>query len=64
MDFMFGGIRCREQTLMPDTPENRAALEARLVVIEAEIKAGTFDYGRYFPDSLRTRRFGHDRVDG
>lgn len=51
------GVRCREQTSFIDTPENRTTLETRLSAIESEIKAGTFDYGRHFPDSLRARRF-------
>lgn len=58
LDFQFMGVRCREQTSLIDSPSNRAILEGRLSMIESEIKAGTFDYGRHFPDSLRARRFG------
>ena len=56
LDFMFQGLRCREQTDLPDTPENRAALEATLSRIELEIKVGTFDYERHFPGSPRAAR--------
>ena len=50
-DFRFRGQRCREQTMLPDTPANRKRLEKVLSKIEAEITAGTFDYASTFPGS-------------
>lgn len=50
-DFRYKNRRCREQTVVADTPANRRKLHAVLEKIEAEITLGTFDYGRYFPDS-------------
>ncbi len=52
-DFRYQGKRCREQTLLPDTAENRAKLEAILERIEAEITLGTFNYASYFPNSKK-----------
>ena len=51
-DLNFRKKRCREQTLLNDTPSNRKKLAQVLRKIEAEITLGTFDYARYFPNSL------------
>lgn len=56
-DFRYRGIRCREYTLLTDTPTNRRKLEAVLARLEAEITLGTFDYGKYFPNSPLVTRF-------
>lgn len=37
LDFMFEGLRCREQTALPDTPANRKKCEALLQKVEAKI---------------------------
>jgi integrase len=50
-DFRYRGRRCREQTLLPDTPANRKRLEKVLEKFHAEIASGTFDYARTFPNS-------------
>ena len=50
-DFRFCGQRCREQTMLQDTPANRKRLEKALAKIEAEIASGTFDYAATFPGS-------------
>jgi integrase len=50
-DFRHAGKRCREYTLLEDTPANRARMEKVLKRIEADIAQGTFDHGRYFPKS-------------
>lgn len=50
-DFRFRGQRCREQTMLQDTPVNRKRLEKVLAKIEADIAAGTFDYAATFPGS-------------
>ena len=54
-DFRFEGQRCREQTLLADTPANRKRLEKVLTRIEADIAAGTFDYEATFPTSKRSK---------
>ncbi|MYL23460.1 DUF3596 domain-containing protein [Halomonas alkaliantarctica] len=54
-DFRYLGKRCREQTALDNTAANRKKLERILEKIEAEITLGSFDYGRYFPDSPRAK---------
>lgn len=56
-DFQYQGERCREYSLLDDTPTNRRKMEKVLEKIEADIARGTFDYGRYFPGSKMTKRF-------
>lgn len=56
-DFHYRGVRCREQTSHPDTPENRAVLERQLAMIVAEMADGTFQYQRHFPGSRLGQRF-------
>src|ERR687892_7359 len=50
------GIRTWEGTQFKDTPENRRLMEAQATVIRHEMKAGTFDYARYFPEGNRARK--------
>ena len=50
-DFRCQGIRCREYTLLKDTPTNRKNMAKVLASIESEIKLGTFEYARFFPNS-------------
>jgi integrase len=57
-DFRVKGKRCREQTLLPDTPPNRKKLEKVLAKIDEEIRAGTFLYEAYFPNSKALQRLG------
>jgi len=57
IDFRYQGVRCREQTLLEDTPENRKRLKALLAKIEREIAIGSFQYTKYFPHSPRAKRF-------
>lgn len=56
LDFRYQGQRCREQTMLADTPGNRKRLEKALHAIEQDIAAGTFDYEQRFPGSKRTVR--------
>lgn len=56
-DFRYQGLRCREQTTLPDTPANRRNMRRILERIEAEITLGTFDYKAYFPNSPLVQRF-------
>ena len=51
-DFRFQGHRCREHTLLDDTPANRKKMQAVLTRIEAEIELGQFRYERTFPSSV------------
>jgi integrase len=57
LDFQFLGQRCREQTLLDDTPANKKKLKGLLEKIEAEITLGQFNYSDYFPGSSQAKRF-------
>ncbi|MDR9500118.1 MAG: DUF3596 domain-containing protein [Hydrogenovibrio sp.] len=50
-DFNYLGLRCREQTSLPDTAANRKKLQKVMNKIEAEITLGTFKYEVYFAHS-------------
>lgn len=63
-DFRFRGIRCREYTLLNDSLPNRKNMEKVLARIESEIKLGTFDYARYFPNSAMLKKFAEKPVQG
>jgi len=56
-DFRYRSIRCREYTLLDDTPANRKIMAKMLERIEAEITMGTFEYARYFPNSPMVQKF-------
>lgn len=53
IDFRYLGMRCREQTVLPDTPANRKQLNELANKMEAEITLGIFDYAKYFPKSKK-----------
>ncbi len=57
IDFYFKGIRCREQTTLPDAIANRKKVQKVLDRIEAEIAAGSFNYRRFFPGSKNAEKF-------
>ena len=57
IDFRYQGVRCREQTLLEDTPSNRSRLQKVLDKIEREIATGVFSYAKYFPHSKRAAEF-------
>ncbi|QKK02086.1 MAG: DUF3596 domain-containing protein [Pseudomonadota bacterium] len=57
LDFYYQGERCREQTALANTPANRRKVQKLLDRIEAEILAGSFDYGATFPGSARALQF-------
>ena len=59
MDFYFRGVRCREQTALPDTAENRRRVQALMKRIEKEIKQGLFDYAATFPNSPKASMFAN-----
>ena len=55
-DFYYNGIRCREYTELKNTARNYKQMKDAMEKIEAEIKLGTFDYAKYFPDSTRAQQ--------
>lgn len=57
LDFSYRGVRCREQTALPDTPQNRKTLEALATRIKRDLAKGLFQYRTYFPDSPRAAAF-------
>lgn len=57
LDFFYRGVRCREQTALPDSVVNRKTVQAFLNRILKEIAQGTFDYAATFPSSARAARF-------
>lgn len=57
LDFFFRGSRCREQTALKDTPENRKRVQALAKRIQKEIEHGSFDYATHFPNSPRVEQF-------
>ncbi|MGB0921363.1 MAG: Arm DNA-binding domain-containing protein [Alphaproteobacteria bacterium] len=63
-DFRFEGERCREQTLLADSPKNRKRLKQIADRMDAEIKLGTFDYTQYFPTSKRAAKYARREQAG
>jgi len=63
VDFRWRGVRCREFTGLPATPENKQRSKALLKVIEGEIELRTFDYRKHFPHGARLREFYPDLVN-
>jgi integrase len=63
LEFRCEGQRCREQTLLNDTPSNRKTLQKVLDKIESEINAGSFVYENYFPNSKALERIAKARAD-
>ena len=57
LDFYFRGTRCREQTALPETAENRKKVQGLLNRIQKDIAQGTFDYAATFPSSPRITTF-------
>lgn len=59
--FRYEGELCREPFLGNATPENIAQAERLVGMINYEIKAGTFNYARHFPNSpkMKTNTLGH-----
>ena len=53
----FRGMESHEGTKLKDTPENRRKVEARVRVIDQEIREGVFDYLRWFPTGNLASRF-------
>jgi integrase len=57
IDFTYRSVRCREQTALADTPQNRKRASAVVQRIKAAIVDGTFAYGDFFPGSALATRF-------
>jgi integrase len=57
LDFRYQGIRCREQTALPNTQANWRKLQKLLNQIESDIRLGCFVYSEYFPHSKRAKHF-------
>ena len=57
LDFQWRGMRCREQTLLPDNAQNRKTLESLATRIKRDIAKGSFDYRSHFPNSPRAAAF-------
>jgi integrase len=57
VDFRYRGVRCREQTMLAESPQNRARLEKLGERIEKAINDGTFVYATFFPNSRRAVAF-------
>ena len=57
LDFYYRGVRCREQTALPDTSENRRRVQTLMIRNEKEIKHGLFDYAATFPSSQKAAQF-------
>ena len=55
-DFQYLKLRCREQTMLLDTKQNRKKLAMVLSRIEAEMTLGEFEYKKYFPNSTMASR--------
>lgn len=62
IDFSYRGKRCREQTALDNTRENRKRVQKLLDRIQAEITLGTFDYARHFPNSSKAQEFKETQV--
>lgn len=56
-DFKYQGVRCREQTSLPDSKENRAKLEVVANKINAAITLDQFNYAEFFPQSSMVQKF-------
>lgn len=60
-DFYYKGVRCREHTQLKKTRENEKLMQDALGKIESEIRLGTFDYSKYFPNSFNAKKFEAER---
>ena len=56
-DFLYQGMRCRENTGLRDNPDNRKRCLHEAQRIESEIALGEFEYLRRFPQGNQRHRF-------
>ena len=57
IDFTYRGVRCREQTALPDSPQNQKRVQGVIEKIKKAQKDGTFMYREFFPASALAARF-------
>jgi len=57
IDFTYRGVRCREQTALDDSPVARKRVQLVIDKLQNAIRAGTFKYKDFFPESPLTARF-------
>jgi integrase len=58
----WNGVECWEGIALPDTPENRKLAEAKAQLIDREMKAGTFEYLRWFPAGNKAKLFRQEQA--
>jgi integrase len=58
LSFVYNGARCTEPFHLRKNRDNRREAKNLMREIEAEMRAGTFDYARRFPNSKRLARLG------
>lgn len=63
LDFMYQGVRCREQTDLQGNPANIKKVDALLKKVEAKIMLDQFDYAEHFPGSKNLKKFMHNVSD-
>lgn len=64
LDFYYRGVRCREQTALRDSPENRKKVQALMNRIQKDISQGSFEYATTFPGSSKASRFTSTAAGG
>ena len=57
IDFTYRGVRCREQTALEDTLENRKRVQTVVERMKKAQSDGVFVYGQFFPGSALAKRF-------
>lgn len=62
IDFTYRSVRCREQTALPDTPQNRKRVQSVIDGIKKAQSLGQFQYRTFFPDSALASRFDTEPV--
>ena len=57
IDFTYRGVRCREQTALPDSQQNRKRVQGLIEKIKKAQQDGIFMYRDFFPESALAARF-------
>ncbi len=57
IDFTYRGVRCREQTALPDSQQNQKRVQGVIEKIKKAQQEGTFTYRDFFPASALADRF-------
>lgn len=61
-DFMYQGVRYREQTQLVNSKSNRRLLQKQLDALNAELITGQFDYLKSFPESTAAKRIHKEEL--